>query len=91
MDFTAFDTKKIEEYRERAKAQWGDTPAYQEYEKERTQKRERGKCRYAWTVGAFVEFGGMKEMAADENKPQAQVKNFRIIFQSIFTTARMKS
>ena len=33
MDFKAFDTKKIEEYKERAKAQWGDTPAYQEYEK----------------------------------------------------------
>ena len=32
MDFTAFDTKKIEDYTIRAKEQWGQTSAYQEYE-----------------------------------------------------------
>ena len=33
MDFTAFDTKKIDEYAAQAKESWGDTDAYKEYEK----------------------------------------------------------
>ena len=32
MDFSAFDTHKIEEYTAQAKASWGTTPEYQEYE-----------------------------------------------------------
>lgn len=32
MDFTVFDTKKIDEYAKRAKEQWGQTPEYREYE-----------------------------------------------------------
>ena len=32
MDFTAFDTKKLDEYAAKAKQQWGATAAYQEYE-----------------------------------------------------------
>lgn len=66
MDFTAFDTKKIEEYKERAKAQWGDTPAYQEYEKKngyRSAKEENVVMHELLEL--FVEFGGMREMAAD--------------------------
>lgn len=33
MSFDAFDTKKIDEYAEQAKASWGHTGAYKEYEK----------------------------------------------------------
>lgn len=32
MDFTAFDTSKIDEYSKKAKEQWGSTDAYKEYE-----------------------------------------------------------
>ena len=32
LDFTAFDTKKLEEYAQQAKENWGNTEAYQEYE-----------------------------------------------------------
>ena len=32
MDFTAFDTKKIDEYAQQAREQWGATPAYREFE-----------------------------------------------------------
>lgn len=44
MDFEAFDTQKIDEYREEARKSWGDTPAWQEYEqksKTRTKAEER--------------------------------------------------
>ena len=33
LTFDAFDTRKIDEYAEQAKASWGTTPAYKEYEK----------------------------------------------------------
>ena len=33
MDFTVFDTKKIDEYSKRAKEQWGKTAEYKEFEK----------------------------------------------------------
>ena len=32
MDFSAFDTQKMDEYTAKAKQAWGDTPAWQEYE-----------------------------------------------------------
>ena len=32
MDFTVFDTNKIDEYAKRAKEQWGKTDAYKEFE-----------------------------------------------------------
>lgn len=32
MDFTAFDTKKMDEYAKQAKESWGHTAEYQEYE-----------------------------------------------------------
>ena len=32
MDFSAFDTKKMDEYAAEAKKAWGNTPAYREYE-----------------------------------------------------------
>ena len=35
MCFEAFDTGKIDEYREQARKSWGDTPAWQEYEQKR--------------------------------------------------------
>ena len=32
MDFTVFDTKKMDEYAKRAKEQWGKTAEYKEFE-----------------------------------------------------------
>ena len=32
LDFKAFDTKKMDEYAKEAKARWGETAAYKEYE-----------------------------------------------------------
>lgn len=38
MDFSAFDTKKLDQYAAQAKASWGTTEAYREYE-EKTKER----------------------------------------------------
>ena len=40
MDFSAFDTKKIDEYAAQAKASWGQTSEYHEFE-EKTQSRSK--------------------------------------------------
>ena len=32
LDFTAFDSSKLDEYARRAKEQWGNTPEYKEFE-----------------------------------------------------------
>ncbi len=64
MDFTAFDTKKMDEYARKAKAQWGDTAAYGEYEeKSRKRSREDEIAISEGLMNIFREFGGL--MKAD--------------------------
>ena len=41
MDFSAFDTKKMDEYAARAKKTWGNTPAYREYEQRQKEDPKR--------------------------------------------------
>lgn len=78
MDFTAFDTKKIDEYSKRAKEQWGQTSEYQEYEEKAkgmtdTQKKD--------VINSFMlifaEFGKMKEQDAASDLVQSQVKKLQ--------------
>lgn len=75
MDFSAFDTKKLEEYAEAAKAQWGKTDAYREYE-ERTRGRDRDEQRLvsAGLMDVFARIGAMKEEDAGSEAVQVQVK-----------------
>ena len=40
LDFTAFDSSKLDEYARRAKEQWGNTPEYKEFE-EKNEKRSK--------------------------------------------------
>ena len=61
MDFSAFDTKKMDEYAAKAKETWGDTPAYQEYEQK---AKGRSKAETAEIsrrmMDIFAEFGAMR-------------------------------
>ena len=62
LDFSAFDTHKIDEYAAQARASWGATPEYREYE-QRTKGRTKAQ---EWLVAAglmdiFRAFGGIKE------------------------------
>ena len=74
--FDAFDTSKIDEYAAQAKAQWGATPAWQEYEKKsagRSTAEQAGMG--ADLMALFVPFGKMAaegaDPASDEAKAQA--------------------
>ena len=78
MDFSAFDTRKIDEYSKRAKEQWGKTAAYKEFEEKS----------YNWTehdheimmndiMNIFAEFGQMKTKDPTDEVVQLQVKKLQ--------------
>ncbi|MGN1148470.1 MAG: MerR family transcriptional regulator [Lachnospiraceae bacterium] len=78
MDFTAFDTKKIEEYTKQAKEQWGNTDAYKEYEqKSKNWSKEDQTLITKGLMDLFVEFGRMMESAPESEKVQLQVKKLQ--------------
>lgn len=75
MDFTVFDTKKIDEYAKQAKEQWGQTDAYKEFEEKsqgRTQAEEKNIIREFMRL--FAEIGEMKEMNPADELVQLQIK-----------------
>lgn len=89
MDFTAFDTKKLDEYAEQAKASWGKTDAYKEYEeKTKGMSKEKEYQMGAEIMELFVQFGemaGSGHLPADEDV-QAQVKKLQAFITAHFYT-----
>lgn len=78
MDFTAFDTKKMDEYAAEAKAAWGETAAYREYEKKsagRTTADEADIGSNMMTL--FAEFGQMRSLPETDARVQSQVEKLR--------------
>ena len=78
LDFKAFDTSRIDEYAAQAKASWGNTPEYREFEeKDRDRMPDERQEIFAQMMGLFVEFGALKDGAPDSPEVCAQVKSFR--------------
>lgn len=79
MDFSAFDTSKMEEYEKRAREAWGSTEAYQEYEdRGKGRTREEEKAAGAGVMLIFEEFGRLKENCLpDSEAAQAQVRRLQ--------------
>lgn len=78
MDFSAFDTSKIEEYARRAKEQWGNTAEYKESEeKAKGRTKEEEKDVMVQFMQIFTEFGAMKDQAPDGAEAQSQVKKLK--------------
>lgn len=78
MDFEAFDKKKLEEYAARARASWGGTEAYWEYEeksKDRSPAREQDLA--AGLMGIFAEFGAVKERDPASEEAQELVRKLQ--------------
>lgn len=72
MDFSAFDTSRMEEYAAQAKASWGDTAAYKEFKekaKDRTSEEERDLG--AQMMRIFAEFGRIKDRDPASGEAQA--------------------
>jgi len=78
MDFSVFDTTKIDEYARQAKEQWGDSAAYKEFEvktKDRQKDEEQRIMKEFMQI--FVEFGTMKELEPTDREAQKQVKKLQ--------------
>ena len=76
MDFTAFDTKKLEEYKQQAKDTWGGTDAWREYEaKAHSPAKEQDLSGQMMQI--FAEFGQMKDLDPAGEVPQAQVRKLQ--------------
>ena len=76
--FDAFDTKKLDEYAAQAKASWGATPAYKEYEeksKGRSKEDERGISTQMMDIVA--EFGAIRDTDPASGEAQALVKKLQ--------------
>ena len=78
MDFSVFDTKKLDEYAAEAKAAWGTTEAYKEFEEKNKEKtKEQQKAIGVKMMELFVEFGQMKDNKPEDTVVQQQVKKLQ--------------
>ena len=78
MDFTAFDTRKLEEYKMKAKEQWGDTSAYKEYEEKASGRSdEEEKVLWKEFMKLFERFGKIKDTDPASDKAQGMVKEIQ--------------
>lgn len=78
MDFTVFDTKKIDEYSKRAKEQWGKTSEYKEFEKKTENwSDEDQQIVINDFMQIFAEFGEMMSLEPSDEKVQLQVQKLQ--------------
>jgi hypothetical protein len=86
VDFSAFDRSKLDEYAQRAKEQWGDTPEYKELkEKEKNRTPEEEQELMERFIGLFAEFGELKKGSPESDDAQAMVKKLqRFITENLY-------
>lgn len=78
MDFTVFDTNKIDEYAKRAKEQWGKTDAYKEFEEKNKDLTDEDQQIMAnELMQIFKEFGQMISQDSSDERIQMQVKKLQ--------------
>ena len=78
LKFEAFDTSKLDEYAAQAKAYWGKTPAYKEFEeKSRGRTKEEDKKIYQGMIDIFGEFGQIRNTEPSSKDAQALVKKLQ--------------
>ena len=78
MDFTAFDTSKLEEYTRKAKEQWGDSKAFAEYE-QKSASRSKDDEKMLWSnfMKLFEKCGKLKDSDPKSAEAQTMVKNIQ--------------
>ena len=87
MDFSAFDTKKLDEYAARAREAWGDTPAYQEYEqKAKGKSREETLEAGRQMMEIFAEFGAVRNGDPASAEAQALVRKLQDFISAHYYT-----
>ena len=87
MDFSAFDTKKMEDYKAQAKARWGQTREYREFE-EKDQARTPADNRALGEdmMAIFASFGRLRDQDPGCAKVQAMVRQLQDFITGHFYT-----
>ncbi len=78
LTFDAFDTRKLDEYAARAKASWGTTAAYREFEeKSKGRTKEEDQKIYQGMIDIFGEFGKIRNTDPKAGAAQDLVKKLQ--------------
>lgn len=85
LDFNAFDKTKLEEYAKEAKDSWGNTKAFQEFEKKGHTEKEQSLLN-AGLMEVFRKFGGIRESEPGEERVQELVKELQDYITEYFYT-----
>ena len=87
MDFTPYDTGKVDTYAAEAKKKWGSTKAYQEFE-EKTAGSTPQQMRSAadGLMDIFAEFGGVRNLSPAAPEAQALVRKLQNYISAHFYT-----
>lgn len=87
MGFEAFDTRKIDEYAAEAKASWGKTDAYKEYEQKSAGRSKETQQRLNFEMmEIFAEFGRIKGTEPDGEEAAGLVKKLQGFITENFYT-----
>lgn len=78
MDFSAFDTRKMDEYARQARENWGSTKEYKEFEqKQKSRNPQQDKAVMEGFMQLFVRFGTLRTGAPDAPEAQAMVQEVK--------------
>ena len=78
MDFSVFDTKKIDDYTKKAKEEWGKTPEFKEFEEKSKNWTDTDKKGiYADFIKIFENFGKIKDSNPSSKEAQQLVKELQ--------------
>ena len=87
MDFSAFDTRKMDEYAAKAKEAWGETAAYKEYEqKAKDRSREETMDLNRQMMDIFAEFGTIRDTDPAAAPAQALVRKLQDFISAHYYT-----
>lgn len=91
MDFSAFDTRKIDQYAQQAKEAWGKTAEYREFEeKQKGRSQEEDQQIGRDFEKLFVQFGELKHLLPQDPAVQAQVETLRSFITRHFYQCSVK-
>lgn len=87
MDFSAFDHEKIDRYSEEAKARWGDTSAWKEYEQKTRSKSKKDLTDSGEILmDVFREMGLIRSLPPESSEAQALIEKLRACITAHFYT-----
>ncbi len=87
MDFSAFDTTKMDEYAQRARQKWGSTAEYNEYEAKHGNRSQQDNSQVISNfMNIFAKFGEIRDSAPDSKEAQELVAELQNYISNNFYT-----